>query len=172
VPTANDLITRAFRKGRVIGKDEVPAPDEAADALVDLNDMLDEWWIDKLAVFHINVEQFALVAGQQSYTMGAGGNFNTTRPVKVVPGSKYTLSNVDRQLTGAHRPQELGRDPVQGAAGAAAGALRTTRAIRSRRCTSTRRRTRRTRSTSIRGRGCRTSPRSSRRSRCRLATTG
>jgi hypothetical protein len=99
VATANDLITRAFRRGRVIGKDEVTAPDEAADALSELNDMLDTWWIDKLAVFHINVEQFALIAGQQAYTMGTGGNFNTTRPVKVVPGSKYTLSSVDRQLT-------------------------------------------------------------------------
>lgn len=97
--TANDLITRAFRRGRVIGKDQVPAPDEAADALSEMNDMLDTWWIDKLMVFHINVEQFALIAGQQSYTMGTGGNFNTTRPDKVVPGSRYTLSGVDRQLT-------------------------------------------------------------------------
>jgi hypothetical protein len=38
VTTANDLITRAFRRGRVIGKDEVPAADEAADALSELND--------------------------------------------------------------------------------------------------------------------------------------
>lgn len=98
MPTANDLITRAFRRGRVIGKDEVPAADEAADALSELNDMLDTWWIDKLAVFHILVEQFALIANQQSYTMGVGGNFNTTRPVKVVPGTKYQLNGIDRQL--------------------------------------------------------------------------
>lgn len=96
--TANDLITRAFRRGRVIGKDQVPAADEAADALSELNDLLDTWWIDKVMVFHILVEQFAFVAGQQSYTMGTGGNFNTTRPAKVVPGSRYTLSGVDRQL--------------------------------------------------------------------------
>lgn len=99
MPTANDLITRAFRKARVIGKDEVPAPDEAADALSDLNDLLDEWWNDKLAVFRINVEQFALVANQQTYTMGTGGNFNTTRPLKLIPGCRFTIGNgVDRQL--------------------------------------------------------------------------
>lgn len=96
--TANDLILRAFRRGRVIGKDQVPAPDEAADALAELNDLLDVWWLDKLAVFHILVEQFALQANKQSYTMGTGGDFNTTRPVKVVPGSKFTLSGIDRQL--------------------------------------------------------------------------
>jgi hypothetical protein len=85
VPSANDLITRAFRRGRVIGKDQVPAADEAADALSELNDLLDTWWLDKVLVFHVLVEQFALIANQQAYTMGAGGNFNTTRPVKVVP---------------------------------------------------------------------------------------
>lgn len=98
MPTASDLIQRAFRRGRVIGKDEVPAPDEAADALSELNDLLDTWWIDKVMVFHINVEQFALQAGKQSYTMGPGGDFNTTRPVKVVPGCKFTLAGIDRQL--------------------------------------------------------------------------
>jgi len=98
--SASDLITRAFRKGRILGKDQTPAPDEAADALTDLNDLLDEWWNDKLAVFHVLSEQFALVAGQQSYTMGSGGNFNTTRPVKIVPGCRFIVSNnVERQLT-------------------------------------------------------------------------
>lgn len=97
--TANDLITSAFRRARVIGKDQTPAPDEAADALNELNRFLDSLWVDKLSVYRILVEQFALVAGQQSYTMGAGGNFNTTRPVKVVPGCRFTIANgVDRQL--------------------------------------------------------------------------
>lgn len=97
--TANDLITRAFRKARVIGKDQVPAPDEAADALADLNDLLDEWWNDKLYVFRVVSEQFALVANQQSYTMGVGGNFNTTRPVKVAAGTRYSLNGIERQLS-------------------------------------------------------------------------
>jgi hypothetical protein len=98
MPTANDLITRAFRKSRVIGKDQVPAPDEAADALTDLNDLLDEWWNDKLLVFRVLSEQFALVGGQQSYTIGTGGNFNTTRPEKIVPGTRYVLNGIERQL--------------------------------------------------------------------------
>ncbi len=97
--TANDLILASMRRARIIGKDQTPAPDEAADALAELNRFLDDLWIDKLAVFHILVEQFALIANQQSYTMGTGGNFNTTRPVKVVPGSKFTITpGVDRQL--------------------------------------------------------------------------
>ncbi len=97
--TASDLITRAFRRGRVMGRDQTPAPDDAADALSELNDLLDLWWNDKLAVFRVLSEAFTLVAGQQSYTIGTGGNFNTTRPVKIVPGSYYTLNGIDRQLT-------------------------------------------------------------------------
>lgn len=98
--TANDIITKAFRKGRILGKDDVPAAGETADALVDLNDILDELRNDKLAVFHILSETFAMVAGQQTYTMGPAGNFNTNRPVKVVPGTRYVISNgIERALT-------------------------------------------------------------------------
>lgn len=96
--TALDLITRAYRRGRIIGRDEVLSPGRAADGLAELNDLLDEWWNDKTLVFHILVEQFALQANKQSYTMGTGGDFNTTRPVKIVPGTKYTMNGVDRQL--------------------------------------------------------------------------
>jgi hypothetical protein len=97
--TALDLITRAYRKGRILGADQVLSAARGAAGLDELNDLLDEWWITKLMVFHILVEQFALQANKQSYTMGAAGDFNTTRPVKVVPGTKFTLSSVDRQLT-------------------------------------------------------------------------
>lgn len=97
--TAVDLITRAYRRARIMGRDEVLSPGRGADGLAELNDLLDEWWINKLLVFHILVEQFALQANKASYTMGTGGDFNTARPVKVVPGTKFTLSGVDRQLT-------------------------------------------------------------------------
>jgi hypothetical protein len=110
-------------------------------------------------VFRINVEQFALVANQQTYTMGTGGNFNTTRPVKLVPGCKYTLSNgVDRQLTVLTDRKSWDEIPYK-ALQAPPQALFYDEGCRSRRATSTRRRTRRTRSTSIRGSGCRTSRR-------------
>ncbi len=96
--TANDIIARAFRRGRILGKDQTPADDEAEDALAEFNDLLDVWWLDKLLVFRVQSEQFALQAGKQSYTMGVGGDFNTTRPVKVVPGCRYTLNSIETQI--------------------------------------------------------------------------
>lgn len=116
--TANDLITRAFRRGRIIGKDEVMSPDDASDALADLNDLFDEWWLDKLLVFRINSEAFNLVAGQQSYTMGPAGNFNTVRPVKVVPGTRYTIANgIERQIAVLTSRKQWDEIPAKGVQG-------------------------------------------------------
>jgi hypothetical protein len=96
VATANDLITAALRRARAIGKDQVPTADEAADCLAELNRMLDEWWNDGLAVFQIKQENFALVANQASRTIGVGGNFNTTRPLKLLDGCFVRRNGVDR----------------------------------------------------------------------------
>lgn len=41
------------------------------------------WSIDGLLIYQTVIESFSLVASQQSYTMGVGGNFNTTRPVAI-----------------------------------------------------------------------------------------
>lgn len=93
--TANDLLTAAFRRGRILGVDQTPTAGESADALAALNRLLDTWWIDRLAVFQIVQENFALVAGQSSRTIGSGGNFNTTWPVKITDGCFVRRSGVD-----------------------------------------------------------------------------
>ncbi len=86
MPAAIDLLTAAFRKGRILGADQVPTDSESADALAALNRMLDAWRIDKQLVYQVVQENFALVAGQASRTIGAGGNFDTSWPVKIVEG--------------------------------------------------------------------------------------
>lgn len=116
--TAQDLILRAFRRGRIIGRDEVLSAEDAADALLDLNDLLEEGGLDKLLVFHINSEAFNLVAGQQSYTMGPAGNFNTVRPVKVVPGTRYTIATgIERQLVVLTSRKQWDEIPAKGVTG-------------------------------------------------------
>lgn len=97
--TANDLIAAAFKRGRILGADQVMGPSEAADALATANRMLDTWWIDRLAVFQVVQENFALVAGQSSRTIGVGGNFNTTWPVKIVDGCFVRRSGVDYPIS-------------------------------------------------------------------------
>lgn len=97
--SANDLITRALRRARVLGMDQVPSAEVAADALAELNSMLDEWWVDSLAVFHVLQENFALVAGQASRTIGPAANFVTTRPLEILDGCFVRRSGKDFGLT-------------------------------------------------------------------------
>lgn len=99
MPTANDIITRAFRRARVIGKDQVPTADEAADALAELNDQLDNGWNERLLTYRVLQENFALVAGQASRTIGTGGNFNTTRPLQLLDGCFVRRNGIDYGLT-------------------------------------------------------------------------
>lgn len=62
---------------------------DAADGnrgLRELNDMLDEWSNESLACY-ANVEQsFTLQIGKNSYTIGAGGDINLTRPLAINTG--------------------------------------------------------------------------------------
>lgn len=48
-----------------------------------LNTMLESWSIERLLVYQILEEAFSLVIGSSAYTIGSGGNFNTTRPTKI-----------------------------------------------------------------------------------------
>lgn len=67
--------------------------DDANDSLVTFNQMLDGWNADGLAIYTTRVDEFALVTGQQSYTYGPGGDFNTTRPPQINSMSAILLDN-------------------------------------------------------------------------------
>ena len=49
-----------------------------------LNSFMETLSIDRASVLSILQENFPLTAGTVSYTIGSGGAFNTTRPVKIV----------------------------------------------------------------------------------------
>lgn len=66
-----------------IATGETASADEQADALSVLNQMLDSWSNENLIINAKIKEEFPLVGGQQIYTMGPSGNFNTTRPLRI-----------------------------------------------------------------------------------------
>ena len=51
--------------------------------LAKLNTFLESCSTNRLFIYQILEESFTLVVGSSAYTVGSGGNFNTTRPVKV-----------------------------------------------------------------------------------------
>lgn len=67
----------------IIGQGENPNADEAQDALMLLNDILDEWATDSLTIYTIPRTVFTYPSLQQVYTLGPGGDFNMVRPVKI-----------------------------------------------------------------------------------------
>ena len=51
------------------------------------NAMLDSWSTKRLAVYSVNLSNWPLVAGTETYTIGTGGVFNTARPVTIQSAS-------------------------------------------------------------------------------------
>lgn len=91
--TALDIINGAFN---LLGSYDPGEQMTAADTqlgLSVLNDLMDSWSNESLACFAEQEVTWTLIPGQQTYTIGAGGNINTTRPLRLIdtPGSAYVL---------------------------------------------------------------------------------
>lgn len=97
--TSLDIIKRSMRLVGALGGGETPTADEAKDGLDALNSMLDQWWIQRLAVYLIEERQFTWPSGQVSRTIGPTGDFVLDpRPIKI-ESARQLLNNVDYPLS-------------------------------------------------------------------------
>jgi len=83
MPTANSIIERALVKARVIAPGESIPSGKANQILDELNDMLESWSLENFMVPCETEESFTLVAGQQEYTYGPSGDFDSARPLEI-----------------------------------------------------------------------------------------
>lgn len=111
--SAGDLITRALRRGRCIGRDQTPSAEDSADGLTALNALLDLWSNDSLLVYQQQQENFSLVAGTASYTIGTGATWSTTRPLKILPGCFVRRNGVDSPVEVLENRQAYDAIPVK-----------------------------------------------------------
>jgi hypothetical protein len=81
--TILDTITGALRLINVVQSGETPAPEDVNVAQYSLEYMIDSWSNERLLIYEIVPQQFSFVSGQQVYTLGPGGNWNTTRPIRI-----------------------------------------------------------------------------------------
>lgn len=78
--TVRDLIKKSLVLIGAVSPGENISAQEASDGLSSLNDLLDSWSTDGLLIPTTTIEEFTLVPGQGSYTIGPSGNFNTVNP--------------------------------------------------------------------------------------------
>lgn len=81
--TALDQISGALRLIGVLAEAETPSAEMAQDALTAMNQMLDSWSTERLAVYSTQDQVFTWTAGSLSRTLGPTGNFVGNRPVTV-----------------------------------------------------------------------------------------
>lgn len=91
--TALNIIERALLDLTVLGDGEVASAQQASDGLVYLNDLIESWANEGLLINQIITDDFT-VSGAASYTMGTGGDINTTRPIHI-KSVYFTSSGVD-----------------------------------------------------------------------------
>lgn len=90
-----DLIKGALRLTGCIATGETPTADESNDALAALNDLLEIWSTQNLAVYGSADVSFNTVANQASYTIGPSGQWVTDRPVRINDSPYCTVNGVD-----------------------------------------------------------------------------
>ena len=98
--TVRDLLTKAFRFIRVLGVGEAMASDEADDALITLNSVIEQANIDKTLAYYQTSIVFTTIAAKVSYTIGPASttpDVVAPRPVEILSGYSRR-SNVDYPL--------------------------------------------------------------------------
>jgi len=87
--TAGDQINAALRLIGVLAEGETPSSEASSDSLGALNQMLDSWSIERLAVYTTNDHVFNWPAGTASLTLGPSGTITGARPIQVDDSSYF-----------------------------------------------------------------------------------
>lgn len=91
--TAGDIIYGALRLIGQLAEGEVPSADTAQDALTAMNQMLDSWSTERLAIYATQDQSFSWPANTATRTLGPTGNFVGTRPVLLDASTYYVDSS-------------------------------------------------------------------------------
>jgi hypothetical protein len=78
--TGLEIVTKALLDINYLAEGETPGPDVANNVRIAANLMLDSWKTNRLASDVLVIQDFNLIDGTQTYTLGAGGTLNATRP--------------------------------------------------------------------------------------------
>lgn len=81
--TAGEIINGSLRLIGQLAEGEVPSADTAQDALAAMNQMIESWNTERLAVYATQTQTFSWPANVASRTIGPTGDFVGARPIQV-----------------------------------------------------------------------------------------
>jgi len=91
--TAGQQIERALRLLGVLAEGETPSAATSQDALMALNQMIDSWNTERLAVFSTQDQVFTWPASLISRTLGPSGDFVGNRPILLDDATYFKAPN-------------------------------------------------------------------------------
>jgi len=97
--TAGDQINGALKLIGELAEGEEPSPATSQDALTALNQMLDSWSADRLAVYATEDTTFTWTANVASLTLGpSGADITAARPLQVMDSTYFNYNNLSYGL--------------------------------------------------------------------------
>lgn len=92
--TVRDILNRSLKLIGVLASGETASASMMQDAFVSMNAMVDSWKNVGLMVFENQVLSLTLISGQQTYTIGSGGQLNVERP-NAINQATFILNNIE-----------------------------------------------------------------------------
>jgi hypothetical protein len=97
--TAKEIIRSALRQINAIDATDEPTAADYQACLEYLNNILDSWSAEGFLIYYYSREEFTMTAAKSVYTIGTGGDFNTSRPAYIDSAQlQYPNSDVDYNI--------------------------------------------------------------------------
>jgi hypothetical protein len=99
MPVDTEILYPALRLAGVLtAAGRGASSSQLADAFASLNRMIDAWTIQRLLIYTIRADRYNLSPSQITYTIGPGGNFDATRPVRITAANIVLLGSTETRV--------------------------------------------------------------------------
>lgn len=112
VATASDIVRRAAKAAGILATGQIMPAEDFNDILMLLNGMIASWQQSRWLIFHL-IDVKCLSTGQQTYSVGPGGDFNVTRPDRIQAAYVRLLNNLQGAPTSGSGPVDYPLSAVE-----------------------------------------------------------
>jgi hypothetical protein len=81
--TIRQLVTQSLRVLGVVQAGQAPSDNDITVGVEALNQIIDSWSAERLSIFSVSPTYVNFVAGQKNYTLGAGGDWDVPRSMRI-----------------------------------------------------------------------------------------